>query len=399
MALFGQQAVKEKLKARIAIDGPTGSGKTWTGMQAARILAGAEGRIGVVDTEGRSAAYYAPSAAQLAGLEPTERVNWWDAPYVFGHMPWSPPYDPRVLADIIIAAGNEPEADRVDVLLIDSLTHFYAGEGGTLDIVDNAANRSFGGNKYSGWMEGTPAQRHLLDTIIHAPFHVVTTMRSKMEYVLEEGANGKKSPRKIGMAPEQRAGIEYEFTVVCDMDLEHRMVVSKSRCSLVADLVAPQGRSAEVFAAFAGWLDSGVERISVEHRKVLAQQFARLSAADVVTLREAMQAKYGRSTEITTDQYPEALAWLTERVDRMTGTTTPPAPVADPEPAPADEPAQQDDSLLAGIVDMVTDVGGRLLNLMDGSPSLDHPDGRCDAGCDACTPADEPPAAKRSGRR
>lgn len=244
-------AVKEQLKARVAIDGPTGAGKTWTALQWARIIAGPEGHIGLVDTENRSAAYYAPTPGNAV-----ERLNWWDPPYEFGHLPVGPPYDPRELTALIRKAGTELGADGV--LVIDSLTHYWSGEGGTRDIVDHAAERARG-NSFAGWKEGTPAQRMMLDAIIHAACHVIVTMRSKMEYVLETNAQGKQQPRKIGMAPEQRAGVEYEFTLVVDMDLEHRLIVSKSRCDAVADAVATQGRSADVAQTFAAWLGTGAE--------------------------------------------------------------------------------------------------------------------------------------------
>lgn len=329
MALFTTQAVKERLHARLAIDGPTGSGKTYTGLQAARILAGPTGKIGVIDTENRSAAYYSPDPAQLATGEPIERTNYWDAPYEFFHEEWAPPYDPRVLADVIKAAGRDGALGTGDVMLIDSLTHFYAGEGGTLDIVDNAADRSYNGNKFSGWKEGSPAQRHLLDTIIHAPFHVVCTMRSKMEYVLVELPSGKKQPQKIGMAPEQRAGIEYEFTAIMDMDLEHRMVVGKSRCDLIADRVAPKGRSAEVFEMFAGWLGSGVQRITIEQRTALFALVVSIADPSVKdAVKEAFGAEWGPTPLLTTDRYEAALSWLSERVQRA-GGVVPAAPRAE----------------------------------------------------------------------
>ena len=204
MSLFAQ-AVKEKLKGRVAIDGPTGSGKTWTGLQAARILAGPNGLIGVFDTENRSAAYYAPTPKQLAGLEPIDRMNYWDPPYVFGHAPVVPPYSPVLLAQWLKAAAVEVGDDGC--LLVDSLTHFWTGEGGTLDLVDDAAARS--GNSFAGWKEGTPAQRHLLDTIIHLPCHIVVTMRSKMEFILETQVRGGKTtqvPRKVGWHPSSAPG-------------------------------------------------------------------------------------------------------------------------------------------------------------------------------------------------
>lgn len=344
MALF-QPAVKAKLKARVAIDGPTGSGKTWTALQWARILAGPDGRIGLVDTENRSAAYYAPTP----GAE-VQRVNWWDPPYEFGHLPAVAPYDPRVLRQLIRAAGEELGPDGV--LVIDSLTHFWNGEGGTLDVVDDAASRS--GNSFTGWKEGTPAQRGMLDAIIHASCHVIVTMRSKMEYVLEErDSGGRKTqvPRKVGMAPEQRAGVEYEFTVVADMDLEHRLVVSKSRCDVIADKVAPKGRSAEVAQEFAAWLDTGVTPIDDDTAAgIVARIVAVPDEATRGELKRMFNAEFGLVAHLTTDKLPAVEAWLDSALAPFASAATaePPAVPAETAGSAAPEPVAEPGGPAAG---------------------------------------------------
>lgn len=304
MSLF-QPAVKEKLKARVAIDGPTGSGKTYTALMWARILAG-DSPVGVIDTENRSAAYYAPAPGTTV-----QRLNPWDAPYEFGHMPWSPPYDPNKLARTIEAAADE--LGENGVLVIDSLSHFWEGEGGTLDVVDGAGQRAQG-NTFAGWKVGTPMQRNLVDTIIHAPFHVIVTMRSKMEWVIEQvEKNGRtfNTPKKVGLAPVQRQGIEYEFTLVADMDLEHRLAVTKSRCNVVADVVAMPGRAHEPAQAFASWLSSGVERIAATAAQALV---GRMDAVDDPEarrlLKTAFAEQWGRPSELMTDQLEAANTWL-----------------------------------------------------------------------------------------
>lgn len=325
MGLFTEDAVKERLKARVAIDGPTGSGKTWTALQWATILAtrpdGTLAPIGCIDTENRSAAYYAPTPGrEIKRLQP------WDPPYVFKHFKAVAPYDPRILASMMDAAEEDLGEDGV--MVIDSLTHYYAGEGGTLDIVDDAGSRAHG-NKFAGWKEGTPAQRYMLDRIVHAPYHVIVTMRSKMEWVLDVAANGKTSPRKVGMAPEQRAGIEYEFTVVVDMDLEHRLVVGKSRCDEVADAVAPKGRSFEVAQKFAAWLGSGVTRISTEEATALSERFAAITdARQRRQVKDQFVATFGTPSELLSDKLAEATAWIDETLTE--GPVEPTEPETDP---------------------------------------------------------------------
>lgn len=297
-------AAKEKLHARVAIDGPTGAGKTWTMLVWARILAGPTGKIGVIDTENRSAAYYAPDPRKP--IPP--RMNFWDPPFEFGHMAWGPPYDPVALARTIETAEKEVGEDGV--VCVDSFTHFWNGEGGTLDVVDNAAAKVHG-NTFAGWKVGTPVQRNLLDVIVHARCHVIVTMRSKMEWVIETNEKGKQVPRKIGMAPEQRAGIEYEFTVVADMDLDHRMAFTKTRCSDLDGAVIAPGRAHEPAKLFADWLGSGVERITTDEADAL---IARMNAIEESDRRAAIKTefadRFGRPRDLLTDTLSTALDWL-----------------------------------------------------------------------------------------
>lgn len=227
-----QKATRAQLKARVALEGPTGAGKTWTALEWATVLA-AGAPIAVVDTERGSASLY------------SDRFG-------FDVLTFEPPYEPQRLTDILKAA----EAHGYAVVVIDSLSHFWEGEGGTLDMVDAAASRS-GGNQFAGWKVGTPALRHLVDTMLGVGAHVIATMRSKMEYVLSENERGKKVPQKVGMAPVMRAGVEYEFTLVGDLDLEHRLTITKSRCDLLADQVVQPGRAGEAAEQFMGWLGQG----------------------------------------------------------------------------------------------------------------------------------------------
>jgi hypothetical protein len=320
-------AIKEALKARVALDGPTGSGKTWTALQWARIIVGADGPIGFIDTENRSAAHYAPSPKQLSGIDPINRLNYWDAPYVFGHMPWEPPYDPIKLTAVIKVAGQELGPDGC--LIIDSFSHFWEGEGGTLEIVDNAGARAHG-NRFAGWKEGTPAQRSMIDAIIHAPCHVICCMRSKMEYILDVvEKNGKmvQVPRKVGMRPIQREGVEYEFTVIGDMDLEHRLVISKSRCDVVADLVLPKGKSADAALTFAEWLGNGVVLPSRDELDELSTMFAAAWPASIerTAIKREFVAKFGAPDRLTADAYEAAKAWVTAQAMSVKPPVTQPA--------------------------------------------------------------------------
>lgn len=207
MSMF-KAATREQLKLRMALDGPSGSGKTFTGLRFMFGLIPPGGRVAVIDTEHRSASKY-------QGLAP-DGIPWeFDVCELTN-------YSPSTYTSVIEEAGRE----GYDALFIDSLTHAWSGTGGALEIVDRKA-----GNKFTnGWREVTPMHNRLIDAMLAAPFHLIVTMRTKTEYVVETDHRGKSVPKRIGTKAVQREGMEYEFDIVADMDLEHVLKVSKTRC-------------------------------------------------------------------------------------------------------------------------------------------------------------------------
>lgn len=297
-----RQASRAQLKARVAIDGPTGSGKTFTALEWANVLQG-DGRTVVIDTERGSASWY---------------CDRWD----YDVVDWAPPYDPGELAAALTEAARS-----YSVIIIDSFSHFWEGEGGTLDIADAAGQRS-GGNSFAGWKIATPALRHLVDEIVGADAHVIATMRSKMEYVLEEDHRGKKVPKKLGLAPVMRAGVEYEFTLIADMDLEHRLVVSKSRCSALADQVFQPGRTAEAAATFLGWLEDGEPPADQATVDALVARMDALPDAIRTDAKRAFVARVGKPATLPGNRVADAEAVVAEWEARAVPAEPPSAPAA-----------------------------------------------------------------------
>lgn len=290
-------AAKVQLKGRVAICGPTGAGKTWTALGFARTLAGPDGNIAVVDTENRSASYYAPF-------------------FRFDVANVRPPYDVRSLIDTIRSLDR---AATHQVLVIDSLSHYWEGEGGILDQVD--AVKAKGGNQWSDpWSVATPLQRELIDTIRNCGMHVVVCMRSVMLYVPEEylDRNGIKrtKPTKVGLKPRQREGVEYEFTVMIDMDLEtHRAVVTKSRCHEIADAVAEPDRHLDIAEKFARWLDEGAAALTPGDVAAIGDTFAAIPDASRKTLKQVFKECFGLPTRVTEDRLGEVVSFLREALE------------------------------------------------------------------------------------
>lgn len=226
------KASKEKSKLRLALIGPSGSGKTYTALNIAKHLGK---KIAVIDSERGSASKY----ADLFEFDTCDMEN--HAPQTF------------------VRYIKEAEAAGYDVIVIDSLSHAWIGKEGALEQVDKAAKRSNSGNSFTAWRDVTPMHNELVDTILQSKAHVIATMRVKQEYVIEENEKGKKTPRKIGLAPVQRDGVEYEFDVIADMNIDHDLIVGKTRCHLVDGLVVRKPGK-EFAETLRGWLETGAEK-------------------------------------------------------------------------------------------------------------------------------------------
>lgn len=226
MALTFAKATKAKAKLRAAIFGPSGAGKTYT---ALRIAKGMGGPVALIDTERGSASKYADRFEfDVLDLDEKSIASYCEA--------------------IHAAAGAGYE-----VLIIDSMSHAWQE---LLADVDKLAKAKYRGNTWSAWSDGTPKQRKLIDAILDFPGHIIGTMRSKTEWAQETDSNGKTKPIRVGLAPEQGKGIEYEFDLLLEMSVDHIGNVLKDRTGKFQDqLIELPG---EAFGEeLAAWLSDG----------------------------------------------------------------------------------------------------------------------------------------------
>lgn len=198
------KALKTDSKLRMAIIGPAGSGKTYTSLKIASELGK---KICLIDSEHGSSQKYADI-------------------FEFDVIVLEDDFSPTTYT----AAIKMIEDNKYDVCIIDGLSQAWAGKYGALEQVDLAAQKMQSGGKFAGWRSVTPMHNKMLDTILAAKMHVITTMRSKTEYLIDEDERGRMSVKKIGTAPVQRQGIEYEFDIVGDMNQDNKYIISKSRC-------------------------------------------------------------------------------------------------------------------------------------------------------------------------
>lgn len=251
-----QKAERKKARLRLALCGPSGSGKTYSALQLAM---GLGGKIAVVDTEHHSASLY----SDVCEFDVAE-IN--------------APYSP----DKYIAAIDEAAQAGFGVLIIDSLSHAWAGEGGILDIKDAAEKASRSKNGYAAWREVTPQHNKLVEKILSAPLHIIVTMRTKTAYEVQTDERGKSKPVKIGLAPVQRDGMEYEFTSVLDIDVESHIATSSKDRTRIFD-----GKhfklTPEIGEELKNWLESGVDTVAVARKKLE-------SCKDLAALRDVWES-------------------------------------------------------------------------------------------------------------
>jgi len=234
MSFTFSKATKKQSRLRFDIEGPPGSGKTYSGLAIATGLCPPGGKIAVIDTERGSASKY---AGQFT-FDVLELDNFAPAKYV----------------EAIAAA----EAAGYDVILIDSLSHAWNAKGGALEMADKIAKRSSSGNSFNAWKDVTPEQNKMVDAILQSRAHVIVTMRVKTDYVLEKDERtGKTAPKKVGLAAVQREGMDYEFDVVGRMDHTHSMTITKTRCSAITDAFIEQPGE-QLAKVLRDWLTDGV---------------------------------------------------------------------------------------------------------------------------------------------
>lgn len=205
-----QKVTRRAAKLRMALTGVSGAGKTLGALLIAYGMTGDWERVALIDTEHERARFYANREDFQVGA--------------FLYAPMTPPFSPEKYKQLVQEGAQAVGPDGV--VIVDSLSHAWNAEGGILEIKDRIASRS-GQNSYTAWNEAGREQSRLVNTILAVPCHTIVTMRSKMEYALEENERGKKQPVKLGLAPVQRDDTEYEFDIVLDIARSHVATASK----------------------------------------------------------------------------------------------------------------------------------------------------------------------------
>lgn len=208
-----RKASRKKTKIRLGFSGPTGSGKTISALLIAYGMTGSWDKVAIVDSENGSGDLY----ENMTLLNGVKLGEYWIVPL-------APPFTP----ERYIEAINKAISSGAEVVIVDSISHEWMGQGGVLEIADTAK----GG--IEKWQSITPRHQRFLDAILQAPCHIFTTVRNKQDYAIIPGGgkDGKNAVEKLGMKEITREGFEYELTLSFNLDMNHNAWIGKDRTLL-----------------------------------------------------------------------------------------------------------------------------------------------------------------------
>ena len=322
-------ATRESILIKTALCGPPGAGKTRSALGIATHLARILdlGDIYLIDSENRSSSKYAYDPKSGTGFK-----------FKALYLP-KDDYSPQTYMRAIEAA----EKRGARIIIIDSLSHAWNGVKGILEQVDSLTEASRSKNAFSeGWKKATPIQRRFIQTILDSPAHILATMRSDPDWIVQENDRGKKEPTMVGLSPQQRKDIAFEFDIVLNLNRDHNAVVDKTRCEALNENGAvwrlPGENVARVLADWIGTSDPrAVELESALGAAIAEAVTAGLVAAETKNPEAYKQAKQKLSAWCEAHGVPAHRrdAALAQFRDRVAAVTTSKAGAAPANGAPA----------------------------------------------------------------
>jgi hypothetical protein len=265
-----KKATRKQVKLRLGLSGASGFGKTYSALLLAYGMTNDWSKIAVIDTENDSASLYAHLGE-------------------YNTMPLHAPFSPERYIEAIKMCENA----GMEVIIIDSISHEWEGDGGCLMIHEKL------GGQFSHWAKVTPRHRAFIDTILQAKCHVITTVRRKQDYDLVKNDRGKMEPVKVGLKEITREGFEYELTINFEvLNDKHLCKASKDRTSLFAGqpefVITP-----ETGKRILEWCESGE---FIDHRKPIAQKALDTAIARIKEGEFDLKAKLQDTFKLTDEQ-------------------------------------------------------------------------------------------------
>jgi hypothetical protein len=286
-----KQANRKQVKIKMLVAGASGTGKTYSALLLANGIT-EWNKIAVIDTENGSADLY----SHLGD---------------YNTLTIEAPFTPEKYIDAI----NLCIKSGMEVIIIDSITHEWDGAGGILEV-----HGAMTGNSYTNWNKVTPRHNKFINTILQSPVHIISTVRTKQDYVLQE-KNGKQVPEKVGLKSITRDGFDYENTLVLDLDIKHYATSSKDRTKLF------DGEPAFMISQETGmkilkWCEDGLSPVNEKDFNFILFSAAITASKDEKSLRTSFDQIYRNKDKFPKEDY-EKLVALKDKQKIDLGLATP----------------------------------------------------------------------------
>ncbi len=231
-----RKSERKRAKIKMALQGSAGSGKTMSSLLLAKGLTnGNLEKVAIIDTENGSANLYAHLGA-------------------YNVLALQAPFTPEKYIEAISVC----EDAGMECIILDSISHCWD------ELLD--FHSKLAGNSFTNWNKVTPRLNSFIQKMLQSNCHIIATMRTKQDYVLNQ-KDGKYVPEKVGLKAVQRDGVDYEFTLVFDIDIKHNAVSSKDRTELFKNTIEFQ-ISEDTGRRILDWCNEGVETPASSIREV-----------------------------------------------------------------------------------------------------------------------------------
>lgn len=176
-------------KVVIGIAGKSGDGKTLTALYIARGMVDKPSEIGFLDTENKRGSLYHDVL---------------DGKFEIGDL--YPPFSPSRYSMSI--KEFQEHLSGIKVLIIDSVTHEWEGEGGCEDIANLALEQ---GKKTANWTGAKREHKKFMNVLLQSNIHIICCIRAR-DKVKVEVVNGKQEFVPQGIQPVCEKNFMYEMT-------------------------------------------------------------------------------------------------------------------------------------------------------------------------------------------
>lgn len=312
MSFTIKPAVREKIGLLFGIAGASGSGKTFSALTLAEGIKGKDGKIAVIDTEAGRALHYAP--------RPGERADPTKGTFDFLHLDFQPPFEPMRY----IAAIRAAEEAGATVIVIDSMSHEWDGEGGCSDMAEAAAlaaatDRNGHIQQWKveamtapSWKKPKQQHKRMMARLIQTRTHLIFCLRAQEKIKFEKVMNPqtgreRNEIRQMGFQPICEKSFMFELSGSMTM---HPETPGQPRYDLPRKLnhelqtIFPEGKRiiAEQGARLKNWAETGADRPPEDKNMMTAREMIE-AVQDATTVEDLKKLT-------SEDEFKKRREWL-----------------------------------------------------------------------------------------